>query len=62
LIPDPEDAHDLASRLRRWRDGRDALRPAVAAFSEHLRSTTWDDMAARFVAIVEGESADGSGA
>jgi glycosyltransferase involved in cell wall biosynthesis len=62
LIPDPEDAHDLASRLRRWRDGREALRPAVAAFSEQLRSTTWDDMAARFVAIVEGESADGSGA
>ena len=54
IIPDPDDAHDLAQRLSRWRDTRETLRPAVAAFSEHVRSTTWDDMAARFVAIVEG--------
>ena len=56
LIPDPEDASDLAARLRRWRDGLPSSRAAVAGFSGQLRSTTWDDMAARFVAIVEGEA------
>jgi glycosyltransferase involved in cell wall biosynthesis len=53
LIPDPDDAHDLAARLRRWRERRDELAPALAAFSERLRLFTWDDMAAQFAAVVE---------
>ena len=53
LIPDPEDAPDLARRLRRWREGRDACAAEVAAFSERLRSYTWADMAGRFVGVVE---------
>ena len=49
LIPDPDDAADLAARLRRWRDGRrPRVGEALAAFSERLRATTWDDMAGQF--------------
>ena len=53
LIPDPEDAPDLAGRLRGWRARADHVAAALAPFSAQLRAATWDDMAARFVAIVE---------
>jgi glycosyltransferase involved in cell wall biosynthesis len=53
LISDPEDAPDLARRLRRWREERDACASKVAAFSERLRLYTWADMAERFVGVVE---------
>jgi glycosyltransferase involved in cell wall biosynthesis len=53
LIPDPDDAADLADRLRWWRARSAELEPAVAAFSDQLRAGTWDAMAARFLAIVE---------
>jgi glycosyltransferase involved in cell wall biosynthesis len=54
LIPDPDDASDLAARLARWRAraGRDAV--AVATLAERLRTYTWDHMAEQFVALVEG--------
>jgi glycosyltransferase involved in cell wall biosynthesis len=54
LVPDPEDAADLAVRLRRWRDRRVGYAEAVADRSAGLRSYTWDDMAAGFVAAVGG--------
>ena len=53
LIPDPDDAAGLAERLRSWRGGGDRLAPALASFSASLRASTWDDMAARFLSIVE---------
>lgn len=53
LIPDPDDAAGLAERLRQWRGRADALAPAVAEFSETLRASTWDHMAAQFLTIVE---------
>jgi glycosyltransferase involved in cell wall biosynthesis len=49
LIPDPDDAADLADRLRRWRSRADRAPAALAAFSEQLRATTWDDMAEQFI-------------
>jgi glycosyltransferase involved in cell wall biosynthesis len=52
LIPDPEDPADLAARLRAWRDDRAGIAGAVASFSERLRTTTWDDMAGRFLQII----------
>jgi glycosyltransferase involved in cell wall biosynthesis len=55
LIPDPDDAADLAARLGRWRERRGELAEAVSGLSERLRSTTWDDMAERFVAAVGGD-------
>lgn len=53
LIPDPEDATDLANRLRQWRSHQAATASAVAQFSEQLRSYTWNDMAERFIQVVE---------
>ena len=53
LIPDPDDAADLAARLRAWRDRFGTPRPELVSFSEQLRAETWDHMAARFVAVVE---------
>lgn len=58
LIPDPDDAADLADRLRTWFSGSEASRAlqALATFSEQLRASTWDQMAAQFMAIVEEET------
>jgi glycosyltransferase involved in cell wall biosynthesis len=56
LLPDPDDAADLAGRLRRWRDDPAAARDRVRPLSAVLRSYTWDDMARDFLrAIGEGE-------
>jgi hypothetical protein len=51
LIDDPDDPHGLAARLRHWLGHRDRFAAAAAALSERLRAYTWDDMAARFVAV-----------
>ncbi|WP_422931949.1 glycosyltransferase family 4 protein [Singulisphaera sp. PoT] len=52
LIPDANDVQDLAQRLQKVRDELDRPDPALAAFSEQLRSSTWDNMAAQFLEIV----------
>ena len=57
LLPDPEDAADLAARLRRWRRSVDVWRGAFAPFSDELGRRGWPDVAAEFVAFVEGEGA-----
>jgi len=54
LIPDPDDADDLADRLRAWQSEAGRMAPAVKGFSEQLRASTWDQMAQSFMAIVEG--------
>ena len=54
LIPDPDDASDLANRLRDWRARTTRDSPAVAAFSEELRSWTWENTAEQFAALMAG--------
>ena len=56
LLPDPEDAADLAARLARWRLGVGNPSPEWAGLSGRLRSSTWDDMAARFVDATRGDA------
>jgi glycosyltransferase involved in cell wall biosynthesis len=53
LLPDPEDAKDLAARLRAWRSCMEKWKQTFAPLSATLRSYTWDDMAARIVALAE---------
>jgi len=52
LIPDPNDVTDLVERLRNCRAGLDRPHPALASFSEQLRASTWNHMAAQFLEIV----------
>lgn len=53
LLPDPEDAADLAARLRAWRGAIPVHRAAALALSAELRTRTWDDMAGLMATIVE---------
>jgi len=57
LLPDPDDAADIAARLRRWRDALGRPRPALAALSDRLRAYSWDRMAADLAALIEGRPA-----
>ena len=52
LLPDPDDAADLATKLRHWRADVAGSRGRFAAFSAALRSHTWDDMAEQFLRAV----------
>ena len=45
LIPNAEDAVDLAARLRQWRPAIDHYSKLVSCFSQLLRCHTWDHMA-----------------
>jgi glycosyltransferase involved in cell wall biosynthesis len=56
LLPRPDDAADLARRLLLWRDDAEGWRRRFAPLAESLRARTWDDMAAEFVAVVEGHA------
>lgn len=53
LLPDPEDADDLARRLAAWRAGPDAWRESFRSLASALRRRAWDDMAAELVAFAE---------
>lgn len=53
VLPDPEDVHDLAGRIRACLSGRDRLRPAIERLSAKLRAYTWRHMAERIVAEIE---------
>lgn len=53
LIADPDDADDLAARIRRWRDGVGRPWPELESLSQALRSYTWNHMAARMVERIE---------
>jgi glycosyltransferase involved in cell wall biosynthesis len=50
LLTDPNDARELADRLRTWRRDLEAWPARLTELSAALRSRTWDDMAAEFVA------------
>ena len=53
LLPDPDDAAELAARLYRWREGLGREWPALASFSDELRRYGWDDMAERIARIID---------
>jgi glycosyltransferase involved in cell wall biosynthesis len=53
LLPDPDDAGDLARRLSAWWRDRDRCRGLAAALGAELRSFTWDHMAAQMVRTLE---------
>lgn len=55
LLADPNDAGELADRLRHWRADLEAIKARVRPFSDQLRAYTWDDMARAFLTAV-GES------
>jgi glycosyltransferase involved in cell wall biosynthesis len=52
LLGNPDDAGELADRLRAWRRDLDRWPGRVAGLTAALRARTWDDMAAEFVAAV----------
>jgi glycosyltransferase involved in cell wall biosynthesis len=54
IIPDAEDAADVAARLLRWRNAAEAWRDKIRPFSATLREHTWRRMAEQIVALVEG--------
>jgi glycosyltransferase involved in cell wall biosynthesis len=53
LLPDPEDAQDLARRVRLCRAALGAYRRRVTPLGEALRARSWDDVAGEIVALVE---------
>ncbi|HEX5870562.1 MAG TPA: glycosyltransferase [Longimicrobium sp.] len=52
LVGDPDDAAELAARLRTWRGAIDIHRDAALSLSAELRSRTWDDMARLMTTII----------
>ena len=54
LLDDPPDAAELSERLLEWHRDIDGYRQMTLPFSEQLRRRTWSDMAAEFVAAVDG--------
>jgi glycosyltransferase involved in cell wall biosynthesis len=55
LLPDPEDAANLATRLRQWRGNSQQYSKLVNSLSQELRSYTWDDMAQSILKTIEGK-------
>jgi glycosyltransferase involved in cell wall biosynthesis len=53
LLPDPNDAPDLAARLRRWRQDPDGWRRRIEPLAGSLRAYTWELMARRIVELAE---------
>lgn len=53
LLPRPDDPAALAEKLIGWRTNPEQWRERVRSLSEHLRAYTWDDMARRFLTVME---------
>ena len=53
LLPDPEDASDIAARLRRWQRSMHVWKEEFGAFAAELGRRSWDDVAADIVALAE---------
>ena len=51
LLPDPDDAADLAARIAAWRADAGPVREAVADLGRRLRGRGWDRCAAEIVAL-----------
>ncbi len=44
LLPDPENAVDLADRIAKWSNNKKMYKSLISSFSKELRSYTWSDM------------------
>ena len=53
LLDSPDDAEELAGRLRRWRERRDACRRDLLETSRRMRERTWSSMASEIEALAE---------
>jgi glycosyltransferase involved in cell wall biosynthesis len=53
LLPDPEDARDLARRMLRWRPNIEDTKRRIEPMAQMLRDHTWNDMAREIVEFVE---------
>ena len=53
LIPNPEDAVDLAARLRKWRLATDYYSQLVSSLAKELQIHTWDNMARKILDSIE---------
>jgi glycosyltransferase involved in cell wall biosynthesis len=53
LIPDPEDAQDVAARISLWKTNPEFFRNAADTLSSTMRAYTWNDMAAKIVELGE---------
>jgi len=53
LIPNPENAIDLAGRLQKWWCHQDYYSKLVSSLSQELRDYTWDDMAINILNQIE---------
>lgn len=61
LLPDPEDAADLAARLLRWRSQMQSWKESFEPLAAQLSRRSWADMAADIVALAEEESTQSVG-
>ncbi len=59
VLPDPDDAADLARRLRVWRRDAAGWRDRVRPLSDALRGRSWADMAREVVEVVRATSPGG---
>ncbi|MFO0810545.1 MAG: glycosyltransferase [Gemmataceae bacterium] len=50
VLPDADDAADLAARLRRWRVDMPGWRVRFRPLSDRMRARSWDDMAREIIA------------
>ena len=53
LLPEPDDVHDLAARLLRWRMNIEEYKQRIAPLAVTLRAWTWRDMAEQICAVAE---------
>jgi hypothetical protein len=53
LLPNPEDAGELADRLRVWHTAASRYRGATEHWSARLRARSWDHMAAEMALQME---------
>ncbi len=53
LIPNPEDAPDVAARIRLWKTNPEFFKNAADRLSSAMRSYTWNHMAAKIVELGE---------
>jgi hypothetical protein len=53
LLSNPDDAHELAARMRSWRVQMDRFKRLTVPVAEQLRSHSWRDMAAQIVTLAQ---------
>lgn len=61
ILPDPENAVDLAQRLRSWRGQVEPWRKRFEPLAQAMRAHSWRAMAADIVGLAEGEPVERTG-